>query len=311
MDPVVELLLGIVCAFAGGELFLRGVLGISAWARVPRAVTAATLAAFATSSPEISVAIIAATDGKTELALGDALGSNVVNVALILGLVLCIGPLRFEWRPSRQEFLFALVTPFLILAILADGRFSRAEAVGCLVLFGVWLLLTLREALRERAATPATVGRREGAKAVGLGAVGFALLALAGRLIVSGATGIGTRVGLDPFLVGVTLVALGTSTPELATAVVSKLRGHDEVGVGTILGSNIFNCLFIVGLAAVIRPFDEPAAHVLPSILIGVTAVALLTPLRSSVLGRRRGGLLLAVYAASIAVAWLTWKGGH
>jgi cation:H+ antiporter len=303
MPPLVELLLGIVAAFIGGELFLRGVLGISNWLRIPKAMTAATLAAFATSSPEISVAVTAASAGQTPIALGDALGSNLVNVALILGLVLCIGPLRFDWKPNRREFLFALLVPFLIGFFLVDGEMTRWEAGVALALFVGWLMLVSRDALRQRSDIPSTMTRNQGLLAIAFGVVGLGFLVLAGRLIVSGATGIGTALQLDPFLVGVTMVAFGTSAPEMATGLIAKFRGHDEVGIGTILGSNIFNCLFIVGLATSIAPFQEPLARVFPSLALGVMAVVCLAPVRGSTLGRRRGLLLLAIYALSIILA--------
>lgn len=300
MNSVLELLGGIICAFVGGELFLRGVLGISEWLRIPKAVTAATLAAFATSSPEISVAITAALEGNPAIALGDALGSNIVNVALILGIVLCMGPMPFNWKSTRREYLFALFVPLLLLAALRDNTIQRWEAFAGLGTFVLWLLLVLREALHQRAMTVSTVSWKKGIVAIVLGGFGLAFLVLAGRLIVAGASGIGAMLELEPFVIGATMVAFGTSAPELATAVVAKLRGHHEVGIGTILGSNIFNCLFIVGLTASITPFGESLKAVLPSIIIGVLAVALLTPIRQQNLGRARGLLLLLLYGVSI-----------
>lgn len=311
MHPILELLIGIACAFVGGELFLRGVVGISEWLRVPKSVTAATLAAFATSSPEISVGITSALEGQPTIALGDALGSNIVNVALILGLVLCIGPMRFVWKTTRREYGFALTVPFIIMLALMDGTFERWEAIACLGIFAFWLLLVVREALHERSMVVSTTTWKEGLLALVFGAIGLTFLVFAGRLIVSGASGIGTMLGMDPFLIGVTMVAFGTSAPELATAVIAKLRGHDDVGIGTILGSNIFNCLFIVGLTATIQPFTESLKSVLASILIGVLAVVLLTPMREGLLGRFRGVLLLLVYAMSIVWAVMGHVQGH
>jgi cation:H+ antiporter len=309
MHPSIELLLGILCAFFGGELFLRGVVGISEWLRVPKSVTAATLAAFATSSPEVSVAVTAALEGNPTIALGDALGSNIVNVALILGLVLCIGPLRFEWKTTRREFLVALFVPFLILFALLDGTFARWEAGLCLATFVGWLIFVVRDALHQRSMVVATMTTKQGLLAIVLGLAGLGVLVLAGHLIVSGASGIGQLLQMDPFLIGATMVAFGTSAPELATALVSKLRGHDEVGVGTILGSNIFNCLLIVGTTAMIRPFQQELRLILSSLVIGVVSVVMLTPLRQEKLGRGRGVVLLLLYALSIAVAVLTQQG--
>lgn len=298
-----ELLGGLLLAFAGGELFLRGVVGIAAWLRIPKAVAAATLAAFATSSPEISVAVNAGLLDEGPVALGDALGSNIVNVGLVLGLVLVIGPVPFRMVDHRREFVLALLVPLVILAILADGWYSRWEAVGSLVFFSCWLFLAVRHALKERSPPDANGVPRRGWIPFTLAAVGLVLLAGAGKLIVAGGTDLGTIFQLDPFFIGVTVVALGTSTPELATAVVSKLRGHDEVGVGTVLGSNIFNCLFIVGLTGAIRPFAVEPKEVGVSIAFGVFTVLCLYPGRSGSLSRTRGFLLLALYAGSIAAA--------
>lgn len=306
MTAVLELLGGIACAFVGGELFLKGVIGLSDWLRIPKAVTAATLAAFATSSPEISVAVTSAAEGRPEIALGDALGSNVVNVGLVLGVVLLLGPIQFVWREYRREYLTALLTPLLLLALLADGELSRLDAAAMLAVFTGWLLWVLRDAFRQRDQAESTVSGRGVLKAAGLGMVGLVVLIVAGSLIVSGGVAIGEFLGISPFIVGVTVVAFGTSAPELATAVVSKLRGHDEVGIGTVLGSNIFNCLLIVGLAGAVHPIAQPLAAVSPCVLFGLLTVAALAPMNGPVLGRWRGMLLLALYAGSIlAAAWV------
>ena len=298
-SPWLVLLAGLVLAFVGGELFLRGVVGIAAWLRIPKALAAATLGAFATSSPEISVAINAGLAEEGSVALGDALGSNIVNVGLVLGLVLCIGRLPFKMKDHRREFI-------LVLGILADGFYSRWEAAASLVVFALWLGLAARHALQERSPPDTDGVPRRGWIPLTLSLVGAGLLALAGKFIVMGGTGVGEMFGLDPFFIGVTIVALGTSTPELATAVMSKLRGHDEVGVGTILGSNIFNCLFIVGLTGMVAPFSVQPQDVAVSVGFGVVTVLCLVPLRGRDLGRHRGLLLLALYAASILAASLT-----
>lgn len=301
---ILFLLGGVVCAGIGGELFLRGVLGLSAWARIPKAVTAATLAALATSSPEISVGITAGLDGKTPIALGDALGSNIVNVALILGLVLILGPISFEWRANRREYLTALLVPVVIFLLLLDNSLQRWEGVICLGLFMTWLAVVVREAIRQRSTSELTITPREGVYAIGFALVGMGFLFVAGQVIIRGAFGLGTRLGIDPFIVGVTLVALGTSAPELATAVLSKLRGHDEVGVGTILGSNIFNCLFIVGMAITIGPCEEQLSNVWPSLCMGILVLMVLFPYPHQNLGRLRGSILLLLYVASVVMAW-------
>jgi cation:H+ antiporter len=307
MYPLLEFLGGVICAVVGGELFLRGVLGVSGWLRIPKAVTAATLAAFATSSPEISVAVNSAIAGEPQIALGDALGSNVVNIGLVLGLLIIMGPISFVWALYKREFVTALAAPIILCMMLADGDFSRSDAVMCLAVFFVWFLWVLRDALQARDGIEATSTARQALMAAVFGVIGLLTLVMAGKLIVAGGTTLGEMLGVSPFLIGVTIVAFGTSSPELATAVVSKLRGHDEVGIGTVLGSNVFNCLFIIGLAGAIHPYSQSVATVLPSVIFGILTVLALLPIQSSILGTTRGLLLLALYVGYIVAAW--WFG--
>lgn len=288
---------------------MKAVLGISACLRIPPAVTAATLAAFATSSPEIAVAINAGLDGHGELAVGDALGSNIVNVALILGIVLCIGSLRFDWRTHAREFYWALAVPFFLTLTLWDNFFSRADAAILIGLFIAWLWRVILSAMKERETSGAATGSIPPPWVSGLlGLVGLVFLALAGKFIVKGGIGIGEALGMSTFLIGVTMVAFGTSAPELATAVISRYRGHHDVGIGTILGSNVFNCLFVVGVTGLVGPFELQVREVVPSVILGVIALLLLIPLSGSLLSRKRGLGLLGIYIVSILVTVWTRK---
>ena len=310
MNPYTALLLGVLFAGMGGELFVRGVVGLSQWARVSAGIVGATLAAFATSSPELSVAVSSALAGSPEIALGDALGSNVVNIALILGIAVSIASVRAPRETVRREFLTALITPLALWLMLADGRLSRLDGLLLLAGFATWLGWVVREASRQRQAVAAPETKVRVWSVVLAGVAGLALLVAAGRLIVVGAQGIATAFGLDPFLVGATLVALGTSVPELATAVISQLRGHHEVGLATLLGSNIFNCLFIVGTASSIHPIVADWGEVAIAVVFGVAAVAASVPARNGLIARRRGTLLLAFYAAYVTLLMAGGGGG-
>lgn len=297
MSDYVALLLGILCAGGGGELFVRGTVGIASAFRISPGIIAATVAAFATSSPELTVSITASLAGTPQIALGDALGSNVVNVALILALAVLIKPLVAQRSTIRRDFPVALAVPVVIGVLLLDGTLSRLDGALLIGLFTCWLIAVLVEARRERSAAAEILGEGRPMRAVAAGVAGLALLILAGKLIVAGATGIASAYGLDAFLIGATIVALGTSVPELATAVIAGLRGHEEVGLGTILGSNIFNGLLIVGTAASIAPIEVELHVVAPALILGVTALALAYPPSTGVIARWRGGMLLSVYA--------------
>jgi cation:H+ antiporter len=298
MNDYVALVLGVVCAGAGGELFVRGTVGIAYWARVSPGIVGATVAAFATSSPELSVAINSAMLGKPQIALGDALGSNVVNVALIFAIALLISGIRSPRDAIKRDFPVALVVPVITGTLLLDGVLSRIDGLLLLTMFFLWLVAAIVDARRQRSAAAAVLGEHRGRLMMLFCAVGFAFLVTAGHLIVTGARGITLRLGIDEFVIGATVVAIGTSVPELATTVIAKLRGHDEVALGTILGSNIFNGLLVVSVAAVIFPISVNWQEVLVALVFGFLAVVFALPMRNGFAERRRGALLLILYGA-------------
>ncbi|MEZ5852248.1 MAG: calcium/sodium antiporter [Hyphomicrobiaceae bacterium] len=301
MGFYLALLLGLVLAGGGGELFVRGTVGVASAARISPGIIAATVAAFATSSPELTVAVSSALEGRPEISLGDALGSNVMNVAVILGLALLIAPIHVPRGSIRRDYPVALAMTVLLGVMLIDGRITRVEGMLLLAGFLIWLTAIMIEARRERSAAPEVLGDKPLSRAAIECIVGLALLIAAGKAIVYGGTGIAKALGLSEFIIGATIVAIGTSIPELATAIISRMRGHDEVGLGTVLGSNIFNGLFIVGTAASIAPINVPFMAAAPALIIGLLTMALAFPPRSGRIGRWRGGILLATYAVYIA----------
>jgi cation:H+ antiporter len=300
------LTIGLACAAAGGELFVRGAVGLAGASRVPPGIVGATVAAFATSSPELAVAVGAALEDRPELALGDALGSNLVNVGLVLGIAVLLGPIRVGGGTISRDLAAALAIPALTIVLAADGTLGRFDAGVLFTAFVVWLLSAVLEARRERSAAPEVLGEHSLTRSVLVAVAGVVLLAAAGRTIVSGATGIGDELGLDPYIVGVVIVAIGTSMPELATAVVARLRGHEEIGLGTVLGSNVYNGALIVPVAASISPIEVEWGEIAVSIVFGLAAVATVLPVFGDVLGRRRGVLLVGLYAGSVATLLLT-----
>lgn len=296
MNEYIALALGIACAGLGGELFVRGTVGLAHAARVAPGIVGATVAAFATSSPELSVSISSALAGKSQIALGDALGSNVVNVALILGLALVIASIQAPRASVRRDLPVAVLVPIITGVLFLDGVLSRLDGVLLLTLFMAWLVATVLEVRRQRSAAGDVIGEHSGWRIIVSCVVGLALLVSAGQLIVMGARDISASFGISEFIVGATIVAVGTSVPELATTIVAKLRGHDEVGLGAVLGSNIFNGLFIVAVAAIIHPIKASLPDVESALVFGVVAVVCVFPTRDGFIERRRGVLLLCLY---------------
>jgi cation:H+ antiporter len=301
MNDYIAMAVGVICAGIGGELFVRGVVGIAHWARVSAGIIGATVAAFATSSPELSVAVSSALAKQPAISLGDALGSNVVNVALILAIPVLISGIKSPPDSVRREFPVALFAPMLTAGLALDGVLSRIDGVVLLCVFLVWLTSITLEARKQRSAAEKVLGEQRGWLAFVLCAAGLSFLIAAGHYIVMGAKGIAMSFGIDEFIVGATIVAIGTSVPELATAIIANIRKHDEVALGTLLGSNIFNGLFIIAVAAIIYPIKIALNEVMLVLMFGLITVMLILPTRNGYIGRGRGMLLLGLYVAYVA----------
>ena len=298
MSAAVLIVLGVAAAGLGGELFVRGSVGLATRMRIAPGIVGATVVAFGTSSPELSVGVNAALEGAPEISLGDALGSNVLNVALILGLALVLAGATPRRADLNRDLPVALIAPLITLGLAYDGTISRVDGAILLACFAGWLTVTARQAARERNDAAGILGEPNRARITRDALAGLALLILAGRLIVLAAQDIGEILGWDAFTVGAVMVAIGTSTPELATTIVARLRGHDEVSVGAVLGSNIFNGLLIVGVAAAITPIRVFGPELQLAIGTSVLSLLLILPGRSDRLGRRRGAALLVLYLA-------------
>lgn len=296
MTDALYLIPGVFAAGLGGELFVRGTVGGAARARVAPGIIAATVAAFATSSPEMSVAVNAATAGEPEIALGDLLGSNVINIALVLAIAIMLGGLTARRSDLRRDIPPALAAPLLILALGLDGSLSRGDGIILLLCFVGWLGFTIAQAARERSDIAEVLSDRSTGKILRDGILGLVLLILAGRLIVLAAADFGRILGWDTFTVGAVLVAVATSVPELATVVAARVRRHDDVSVGTVLGSNIFNGLLIVGVAASIHPIRITWNEFIIAIVFGVITMLMIIPGASNRLAPWRGIMLLATY---------------
>jgi len=293
---IVLLVVGLILAALGGDRFVRGSVGLASWLRIPPGIIGATVAAFATSSPELTVGVLAAIDGRPDLAFGDATGSNMVNLGVVVGITLLIGAISVRWREMKRELVTFVAALGFILIVGLDGRIERPEAVAMIVLFVGWLVRIVAEARRERSRADILGDSDHRAVVIDV-ALGLAMLVAAGRLIVLGGKEIGEYLGWSQFVIGTVIVAIGTSAPELVTTVVALRRGEVGVGIGTVLGSNIFNSLFIVGIAGSIQPIDVDRPLTGVALGMSVVAATVLLPGRDGRLGRSRGPLLLATYA--------------
>lgn len=297
---LVWLVVGAGLAAFGGERFVRGTVGLARLWRIPPGIVAATVAAFATSAPELTVAVVSAAGGDPSIALGDATGSNMVNLGLVLGGAVVVTAVVVRRADLQRDLPTALGALGLLALLAADGRVGRIDAAVLMACFLGWLVVTAVAARRERSAAPTALGDTSRRRVAVDAVLGIVLLVVAGRLLVVGAKGIGDWLGWDEFLAGTVLVAIATSAPELATVMAAIRRGHVEVGVGAVLGSNVFNTLFIVGTAGLIAPIPVVWRELSVALAFGIAATVAVVPELAGRLPRSRGIVLLVLYVAYV-----------
>jgi len=294
---------GMFLLFLGGEGLVRGAVALADRVGVPRAVAGVVIVGCGTSLPELATSLDAALTGAPDIALGNVLGSNVANLLLILPLAALLRPLPGADGEIRRDALMATGTMALVSALVFAGSLGRAAGMLLLACFLAHLLFLLRS-LRGRdgvhaneAEELADIPLTPPVAAVAVIA-GLALVLAGAHLLVSGAVGLARDLGVSEALIGVTLVAVGTSLPEMATAIVAALRRHGDVVLGNVLGSNIFNGLAILGAVAATAPVDGAGRFALLDAPAGLLASLLVLPalLRGRGIGRPPALALLGLY---------------
>lgn len=263
----------------GADRFVAGAAATARNLGVPPLIIGLTIVGFGTSAPEMLVSALASWQGNTGLAIGNAIGSNITNVGLILGATALITPLSVRSETLRREFPILLAAMLGALALMANGRLGRPDGIVLLASMGIILYWLFNLALRGR--RDPLVGEYEAeipsamrnSVALMWLAVGLALLLVGSKLAVAGAVDIAQALGVSDLTIGLTIVAVGTSLPELAASLVSALRREHDIAIGNVIGSNIFNLLVVLGLPAVIRPGPVPTQVLTRDypIMIGLT----------------------------------------
>lgn len=305
------LLLGALLLYLGAEGLVRGAAGLALRLGVRPLLIGLTVVAYGTSTPELVVSTAAAWRGSSDIALGNVVGSNIANIGFILGLTALIAPPKSDGTMAGRElWVLALGTAVLPLLLL-DGSIGRIEGTVLALGAVAFTWLTVRWSRRDPAshdpvsdALAEAARGRPSARLVWLCLLGLLLLVGGGELFVRGAVSMAALFGVSERVVGLTVVAVGTSLPELAASVVAALRGHSELAIGNVVGSNIFNVLLILGAAALVKPMagDLAVMGVDLLTLAWVTVLAILMLRKPRVMTRAEGVLLLASYGAFVAV---------
>jgi len=304
----VWMVLGLTCLVLGAEWFVRGAARLAVAFGVPPLVIGLTVVAYGTSMPELVVSALAALEGRSAIALGNVVGSNIANIGLILGITALISPPKVDGSLVRREVPWLVLSALVLPVLLLDGAVGRIDAVLLLlgaVAFTIFTVRTTREASGDQGirSTDAEAEARRGLPAaVAFTLVGLALLLLGGRWFVSAASDIAVRFGISERVIGLTIVAVGTSLPELAASVVAAVRGFSSLAIGNVIGSNIFNILFVLGGAGAIAPVQGELGRLRVDLglMVAFTAAAALLLRGARRITRWEGAVLVAGYVAAM-----------
>lgn len=314
LDGTIMLLAaGFVLLIAGAELLVRGASRLAVLFGISPLVVGLTVVAFGTGSPELAVSMQSAWIGRADIAVGNVVGSNILNVLLVLGIAALIAPLRVSRQLVRLDVPLMIAVSLVFYLFAADGNIGRVE--GLLLLFGIvaYSVFAIRKSRREvsqasaSAASAMSESKPQHALGRSLGYAtfvlsGFGLLVLGAEWMVEGAVAVARVLGVSELVIGLTIVAVGTSLPEIAATVVAGLRGERDMAVGNVVGSNLFNILAVIGSSSLVSPvgLQVPSAALRVDIPIMLAAAMACLPifLRGHRIDRWEGGLFLGYYFA-------------
>lgn len=307
---VLFILVGIVLVLWGADRLTDGAVAVAEKMKMPQIVIGLTIVAMGTSMPEFCVSLVSALKGTTDLAVGNIVGSNIFNTLLIVGVSAWVAPMTILKSTVRKDIPFALFASLVLLIMCLDGNISRLDAGILFVLFLVFMYVTLKGAKTKDDDTTAKTESIEDKKkpmAAWLSIVwiivGLACLIGGSNLFVEGATKVAEHIGVSEAVIGLTIVAGGTSLPELATSVVSARKGNSGIAIGNVLGSNVFNILAILGVTGVITPMHLQGITMLDlSMMVVSTLLVWLFSFTKYKIARWEGIVLTIVFIGYMVV---------
>lgn len=312
---IVLFVAGLVLLIIGAEVLVKGASRLAAAAGISPLIIGLTVVAFGTSSPELAVSVKSALADQAGIAVGNVVGSNIFNVLFILGVAALIAPLAVAQQLIRLDVPLMIAVSVLVLIFALDGEFSRGEGVVLFAGLLAYVAFLIRQSRRESEAVKQEYAQEFGAKpeplkgrwikSVALVLGGLVLLVLGSKWLVDGAVSIAQHFGVSDLIIGLTIVAAGTSLPEVVTSVIASLRGERDIAVGNVIGSNLFNLMGVLGLASIIAPSGievSPAAVAFDiPVMIAVAFACLPIFFTGGSISRGEGALLLGYYLAYTA----------
>lgn len=309
MSMYVMLLIGFALLLKGASWFVDSASAIARALHVPSLIIGLTIVAMGTSAPEVAVSVSAGISGSSEIALSNVVGSNIFNVLMVIGLSALLRPAPVEEAILRRDLYWNIGASLLVLLLLYNTVLGRLDGLILLLALVVYMGILLRSALRERKRTDAqsedvTFTASEVAKKMVWLVVGLSAVVLGGDMVVDSAVDIAAAWGMSETVIGLTIVAVGTSLPELVTSVMAAYKGDSSLAIGNVLGSNIFNLLFILGLTCVVSPISAMAGSLVDvGIVCAVAFLTLLFCKTGKVVERREALVCVLLYV--VYTVWL------
>ena len=295
------LIIGFVLLIKGADLFVDGASSVAGKLKIPSLIIGLTVVSLGTSMPEAAVSVSASLGGNNGISLGNVIGSNIFNLLMVVGISSIILPVVTDRDVLKRDMPINIAITAGLCVMLFDGNLSRLDAAILLVLFVAYMFLLVRSALKNRVEEPAQK-TLSWPKSILFILAGAAAIIGGGQMVVNSAKVIAAALGMGETLIGLTVVAIGTSLPELVTSIVAARKGDSGIAMGNVVGSNIFNILFILGLAGVISPMTADAAFFIDTgILIAVSAMMMIFAFTHRKTSRAEGAISVLVYVAYTA----------
>ena len=292
------LVIGLVMLCFGGNWLVSGGVGIAKKLRISNLVIGLTIVAYGTSTPELAASIAAAGDHGA-IILGNIVGSNIANVGMVIGVSAILIPVAIQKSVFRKEIPIMLGVSLLLVLLSIDGELSQYDGALLLVGLGVFAFFTFRDALKQRTTTKDNSQNTQNniyVKSFGLIGIGIVVLYIGAILTVDNAVIIASEFGLSEKLIGLTVIAIGTSLPELITSIIAIRKGHSDVGIGNIIGSNIYNILMIMGVGAALGGVLTTSDIYVDYAIMIIFSLSLLIGLKTKIINRTMGVILTAGY---------------
>lgn len=304
---VVVLLIGFALLIKGADWFVDGSAGVARKLRVPTLIIGMTIVAMGTSAPECAVSVAASLKGSNSMAISNVIGSNFFNLLVVCGVCALFKTLPIQRSTLKTEFPLSILAGILLVVMgyfgMSISRLDGGILLAVFACFLAWMVISARKA-RNAAAEEDDEKAMPGWKCAVYIVVGIVAIVVGGDYVVDSASAIASAFGLTQTLIGLTIVAFGTSLPELVTSIVAAKKGEVDMALGNVIGSNLFNVLFVIGVAAVVSPMAMIWENVIDGILLAIVSlIALFFAIRGENINRREGAAMIAMYVIYIVYA--------